>query len=223
DTMKQKKKKSWLYRAIQIPAVLLLIGVLTAAGGVGYFHFAPPERTCLSCHEIQVSYDSWRASAHRDVLCRECHGGTLSSGFHGLKEHARQAVRHFTREDFDGIAMSEKQTVDMIGECRRCHESEYAGWLESGHSANYEDIFLNVAHNRMEQLIPDCFRCHGMYFEGRIDDLVEPLDREGPWKLKQAELAKRPTMPCMCCHEVHQEGRPAKRPSQYTQSMLNAM
>jgi len=57
--------------------------------------------------------------------------------------------------------------IEMLPRCRKCHEREYGGWLSSGHSASYSDIFLNDNHNEMEQPHDDCLRCHGMFFAGR--------------------------------------------------------
>jgi hypothetical protein len=45
-----------------------------------------------------------------------------------------------------------------------------------------------------------------MYFEGGIRDLVQPQDAKGPWQLVHSELANKPAIPCMACHQVHREG-----------------
>ena len=31
-------------------------------------------------------------------------------------------------------------------------------------------------------LMDDCLRCHGMYFEGGVRDVVTAVDRKGPWE-----------------------------------------
>ena len=67
----------------------------------------------------------------------------------------------------------------MMAKCQRCHQHEYAAWHAGPHSATYSDIFLNTAHNTKRQLMNDCFRCHGMYFDGAIGDMVQPVEYEG--------------------------------------------
>jgi hypothetical protein len=59
----------------------------------------------------------------------------------------------------------------------------------------------------------DCFRCHGMHFNGSIRDLVQPLNTKGPWHLTRAGFADQPAMPCQACHQVHREGPQEPSPS----------
>jgi hypothetical protein len=50
-----------------------------------------------------------------------------------------------------------------------------------------------------------------MHFEGGVYDLVAPLDRRGPWRVLPAELAERPSMPCLACHQMHRRGEPMRK------------
>jgi hypothetical protein len=99
--------------------------------------------------------------------------------------------------------MNEEQVLITSQECARCHQSEYANWLAGGHSTSYEDIFLDSVHNSMEAPYPDCFRCHGMFYDGTINDLIEPISTQGPWHLKEKGKESQPTVPCMACHQIH--------------------
>ena len=101
----------------------------------------------------------------------------------------------------------------MMVNCRGCHESEYAQWLSGGHSATYAAIFLNKKHNSSEQLCPDCLRCHGMFYDGTIGDLVSPINTTGPWSLKPAGQSNLRVIPCLACHQIHQKGSPAVAPN----------
>lgn len=174
-------------------------------GGLGYFHFAPPTQTCLSCHEMQMSHDLWAISAHKDVHCRECHGGSLTTNVHALREHANRVLVHVREKQVrpETIRLTEEQVIAVSQRCGACHASEYADWKQSGHAVAYPAIFLNEKQNRSELLNADCLRCHGMFFEGRTEDIVAPIDTKGPWKLARLELEKRPVMPCLSCHQVH--------------------
>jgi hypothetical protein len=44
--------------------------------------------------------------------------------------------------------------------------------------------------------------------------LVAPVDRQGPWRLRDEALAAKPSMPCVTCHEMHREGRPMNKASE---------
>lgn len=200
---------------VKLFLVLLKIGVLgglfafmAATGSLCYFEFAPPERTCLSCHELREPYDRWAASAHREVSCKRCHGGALTSGWHGMRENLARLVAHFRDEYHDNMRLRESQVVEMSKQCGRCHTQELVYWEGGGHGITYAEIFLNAAHNAKEQIAEDCLRCHGMFYEGPVADVVEPLAVQGPWKLKDPSLAKRPAVPCLACHQIHVAGHP---------------
>ena len=193
-----------------IPIVLLMI---TVGFALFYTHWntASPEKTCASCHEIAQSVHSMGQSSHRELHCKECHRTALSNGIHSLKEKGMMVVGHITKKYDEHIRMDERQLLEVVDDCKRCHASEYAKWKSGGHSIDYEHVFLNEKHNTAEQINFDCLRCHGMFFEGTVNDIVEPLDIKGPWTLKDAAMASNPAIPCMACHQIHQEGTPLKQ------------
>lgn len=184
---------------------LLVFLICTAGGTMTYFHYAPPSQTCLSCHEMQGSHDAWAKSAHASVDCRTCHGGSLTTDFHALEEHANRLVGHFSKLAHDSIRLNEQQIIAMNERCGACHASELAGYQAGGHAVSYATIFLDPKQNQAEQLNSDCLRCHGMFFVGTTQDLVEPIDKTGPWTFKDPEKATQPAVPCLSCHQVHAE------------------
>ncbi|MBN1479604.1 hypothetical protein JXA70_04980 [candidate division KSB1 bacterium] len=198
------------------PVKILVVLLLSLLAGCWIFYFswshASPEKSCLSCHELQTAYDDWTISSHRDIRCEKCHGTALSSGWHSLSEKAGMVFSHITRKHHEDMYLNEGQVLDVMLRCRNCHENEYAGWVESGHSATYMDIFLNERHNSIEQPYEDCLRCHGMFFDGSIADVVQPLDTQGRWSLVDEELNDRPVIPCLTCHHIHSQGIVAQRP-----------
>jgi hypothetical protein len=121
-------------------------------------------------------------------------------------------VHHFSGTGNTTVKLDEAQVVDMLGNCKRCHGIEYAKWLSGGHSATYAAIFLNEKHNSKEQPNSDCLRCHGMFFEGTIHDLLTPVSTKGPWVIKRPEESVRPVIPCLTCHQLHRHGSPAVSP-----------
>ncbi|HYK88921.1 MAG TPA: multiheme c-type cytochrome [Acidobacteriota bacterium] len=195
--------------------ILLSILIVLCVGAIGFgafWHYSSPESTCLSCHEIRPAGELWGQSSHREAPCEDCHGSSFSNGFHSLRENARRVFYHISDRHNEDIRLNEEQVADMLVRCKRCHEREYAGWLASGHSMSYADVFLNEKHNKEEQLNEDCLRCHGMFFDGRLQDVVAPVSTQGPWRLVNAGLAGRPAIPCLACHQVHLKGNPASKP-----------
>jgi hypothetical protein len=199
-------------RSTKIIIILVSLPIVFLAGFYTYWQTAPPDKTCTSCHEIQTSHDIWAQSPHRDIACAECHGTATSSGLHSMKEKARMVLVHLAGEQIDEIRLNEAQMIETMASCSNCHAREYANWLSSGHSATYSAIFLNETHNKEEQLSASCLRCHGMFFGGTVEEIVTPLDTQGPWRLIDSEMASLPTIPCLACHHIHVQGKTAARP-----------
>jgi nitrate reductase cytochrome c-type subunit len=206
--MTTRTGRIWLLLLIKITLLGGLFLFMAGAGSLCYFQFAPPEQTCLSCHEIRAPYDRWASSAHREVSCKRCHGGSLTAGIHGIQENLHRVVAHFRDTAHEDMRLSEEQVVEMTNQCLRCHPREFVHWRAGGHGITYSDIFLNPEHNHTEQVADDCLRCHGMFFPGRAADVVTPLDTTGPWQLRQVKLATRPVIPCLACHQIHVAGHP---------------
>ena len=198
-----------------IPVVILAL-LLFCGSFYAYWNAASPQKTCASCHEIGRSVDMFALSGHRALKCSECHGTALSNGMHSLREKGHMVVSHMKNKYHDDIRMKEEQVLEVMDNCIRCHTSENAGWIAGGHSLSYGDFLLNEKHNKTELLNFDCLRCHGMYSDLDITELVEPLDIKGPWKLKDELLTNRSAIPCLACHQVHAEGTPAARPDYAT-------
>jgi len=211
-----RKLKVLFGSVVLIPLVLVIIFFIF----YGYWNSASPQKTCMSCHEINQAATLWSHSAHRDVKCKECHGTALSNGIHSLKEKYNMVTDHLKKNNTDEIAMSEVQIRETMERCKVCHQNEYAQWNSSGHSAKYADIFLNKKHNTTERLNFDCLRCHGMYYNGTIENLVTPIDKIGPWALNDSSLALQPTIPCMACHQIHSRGFPEKTPDYSNPSVI---
>ena len=183
-----------------IGAILLVIAGYTT------WNTLDPVHTCAQCHEIASSHATWLTSAHADVRCFECHGTALSNGFHSLKEKAGMITNHFSgAKDRDDIRLTEEQILGLADRCIRCHQSEHAGWLASGHAINYREIFMDITHNTLEKPYWDCLRCHGMFYEGTINDLMCLKGEPSAWAIKNKKQAFKPVIPCLACHQIHAE------------------
>jgi hypothetical protein len=195
-----------------IPAIVLIFLIILSPFYI-YWNAAAPKKTCSSCHEIVKSVDMFAQSAHRSLKCRECHGTALSNGFHSIKEKGNMVVKHVKTEYIEDIRLNHEQVLAVMQDCKRCHEDEYAAWNSGGHSALYHDIFLDRKHNETEQLNADCLRCHGMFSDIPVEQLVEPLDITGPWVFKIRDISDKPVIPCLACHQTHTKGIPATNPN----------
>lgn len=206
--MKRKLVKLFIWSPVILLVIIMILGFVYAG-----WNAANPKKSCASCHEISPSHETWSASAHREISCLKCHGTALENGWHSFSEKAKMVVSHVQNKPRpDEIRLSENQVLETMKRCKGCHENEYSNWLAGGHSARYSDIFLDEKHNTTEQLNFDCLRCHGMFYEGNILDLVEPISIEGPWKMKDPTRTNLPTIPCLACHQIHSPGTVAQRP-----------
>jgi len=177
--------------------------LLCTVGGLGYFHFANPQNTCASCHEMTDVHSNWQTSTHRSIHCRDCHGGSLTLDVHALQSHVDRVVRHFTGDPNKPVRLLEKHVAALHESCQKCHPQAFASWQASRHAMTYARIFLDPAHNAKEPPANDCLRCHGMFFQGDIGELVAAPVNGGVWSLKDAAKATQAAIPCLSCHQVH--------------------
>ena len=195
--------------------LIILLGVLfvlVVAGGYTAWNRLAPDYTCARCHEVLPSHERWSNSAHAGVHCIDCHGTALSDGFHSLKEKVGMVVTHFTKDKYnDDIHLSEEQVLAVSDRCAECHRAEHAGWLASGHAVNYREIYMDTVHNAMEKPYWDCLRCHGMFYDGNINDLMSLEGDYRDWKIKDPEQAGRPAVPCLACHQMHTDNPVSER------------
>jgi len=199
ETKFPKRRRRWL-------VVVALLGVAIILPSPVLYHQYQQGRVCTSCHEIWQPYSDWHSSAHRNVPCSECHGNvfTYKAGFH--LRNMKRVFAHLRGDIPDKPHLRTTDVLAMTERCQSCHQQEYAAWRSSRHSATYSDILLNAKQNQHQLLMDDCLRCHGMHFQGPIREVVMPINRTGPWRLKDAELAQQPTVPCLTCHRMHREG-----------------
>jgi hypothetical protein len=196
-------------RRILLGASVVVVGVAGALA-VASFSYTGTGRTpyCGRCHEIRPTMETWQQSTHRDVACEACHGSALTFNLRFHLKNLGRVVHHARNEVPAAIRLGARDVLEMQERCRACHAHEFADWKAGPHGATYAEIFLDTTHNERVPLMEDCLRCHGMFFDGGIADLVTPVDRTGPWHLADASLADAPVMPCLACHGVHRVGRP---------------
>lgn len=185
---------------------VILAGLVVIAAGYITWNTIDPDYSCAQCHEIRQTCTDWRVSSHADIACTDCHGTALSNGVSSLSEKLGMIYTHFTREvTSEDVFLSEKQVLDVANRCVACHQAEHAAWQSGSHSTTYRDIFMDVEHNKMEKPYWDCFRCHGMHYDGNIHDLMSLDGEPDTWYIKDAEQIDRPAITCLACHQTHAE------------------
>lgn len=186
--------------------ILIFVAVFAIAAvvaGLARFEFAPPEKTCILCHELKDTHKRWGESAHKDVNCKSCHGRTLEC----LGDNLKRVCKHFTAKDHSRIGfqmcLSEAQIDRITERCIVCHRAEGAQWMRSGHSSPAEKFLTNTVHNAAWKPSDICLKCHGMFLEGDIENVIGRKGLSTEWKMKKAEQGKRASVPCLACHNIH--------------------
>jgi len=216
----RKKRKRPFYWGL-----VLFLFVLLPGGSVYYLSGSP--HSCARCHEIQPAYTSWLASTHHDIDCKDCHGSLLTFNLRFHKQNLKRLISHVKGSIPERIHIPHGDLEPLTERCRSCHRLEFAEWETGPHGVMYAAVFLDETHNRSQLPTDDCLRCHGMFYEGGIRDLVVPIDTKGPWILSEPELAGHRAIPCMACHQIHRErdalvepDSPKKEKHEYHRSTL---
>lgn len=195
---------------MKAPIIIGLALIALAVPGGSIYYASGTSDSCARCHEIRPNTDKWHVSTHRTVPCKGCHGESMFDvEFHA--GNLRRLLTHVVGEVPEKIRLRESDVEKMAERCQSCHRQEFADWKAGAHSATYSRLFVDKEHNRKRLLMDDCMRCHGMFFEGSIRDLVTPVDTRGPWTLKTAARGAQPAIPCLACHAMHREGAPAAK------------
>ena len=163
-------------------AAAAVFGVFAALGGIAWFEFTPSSQTCAKCHEIRGAKESWTHAAHSEVDCKSS---------------------HITERDHSAMALSAAQVVEVSGRCAKCHAAEHAQWSRGGHGAPVSKFLMDGNHNAAWKPADNCLRCHGMFLEGDIEDI---LVREWPHRFtgfRDPAVASHPAIPCLACHRMH--------------------
>lgn len=184
--------------------VILLVAVMW---GASRYYTSQRGAGCASCHEMADHVSVIHSSPHRNVGCMECHEASLATKLRHIRVHLSGSMP-------EAIRLRDVDALEMMANCRKCHQQEYATWHAGPHSVTYAQIFTEPRHNTRRRLMDDCLRCHGMHFNGAVRDLVQPQDLQGPWHIVRAGFAEQPTIPCQACHWVHREGAMQRRPAE---------
>jgi hypothetical protein len=174
----------------KIVILLLLISVVGGILGIRYYNYTKENpQFCGTCHMMQESFRSWEMSAHRDIICQECHRMSIL-------EQNRLLVT-YVMTGYTSPQEEEHGTVEPWRSCRDCHVQEAKQGSVTmrksyGHARHVfmEDIGCMECHyTDLHNFGPNqdaCRECHG-------DKLVHGLGMEG--------------LTCLRCHNFGEETR----------------
>jgi hypothetical protein len=141
---------------------------------------------CARCHEIAFNYDIWRHSAHQKINCVDCHASSVLTNL-------RRVAKHIKGEVPDQVHLRAADVDAMLPQCQKCHRQEFAQWAAGAHSMTY----ARMLKDPKRPLNDDCLRCHGMHYDGGIEQVKT-----------DAAFAGKPAIPCLACHSMHRQGAP---------------
>lgn len=196
-------------RSFKFAGIAIGVAALLAVGGTfgaSYYYTSQYGHGCASCHEMASYVSAVHSSPHRTTGCMDCHNASSATKLRHMRIHVFGVIP-------EAIRLRDVDVSEMTTNCQKCHQHEYANWQAGPHSVTYSQIFADPVHNSKRMLMEDCFRCHGMHFNGSIRDLVGPLNTKGPWQVIRSGFADQPAIPCQACHQMHRDGAQEIRPA----------
>src|SRR5512133_1874120 len=184
-------------RRLLIAVVAVAVVGLGTLAGSSWYYGGRDGMGGARCHEIRPQVDAWAHSSHRNVTCKECHGSSFSAELRMHVKNLQRVWLHSRGRTPEQIRVRHHDVQRLVEQCGRCHQQEYADWQSGPHGAPYAAIFINPEQNANQQLMDDCLRCHAQHFEGGVRELVQPLDRKGPWTFVKDDYAGLPAVPCL--------------------------
>lgn len=94
---------------------IILLFVVVLAASAGSFAYIRTPTGCLTCHEMKPFYDDWKASAHQELDCHECHTEDIGT-------YIKDAIRHIQGVNASEIE-SEPPESPSNQMCLTCHKS----------------------------------------------------------------------------------------------------
>lgn len=178
-------------------AVVTAVGFFAAVSGVGFYS---PPNSCVTCHEMQPEYNTWRRSDHAHVTCLACHlkaggaAGYLIEEIDALKEVGQQITGSYPKIINRDSYLSQKVMTSAV--CERCHNQAKLGRVRFGEDVKVEHqphlklgINCQQCHNRVThkgargynyldglRMMDGCMRCHLPGEGKRVKGATAPTD-----------------------------------------------
>jgi cytochrome c-type protein NapC/trimethylamine-N-oxide reductase cytochrome c-type subunit TorC len=161
------------------PAALVGLGILIAFPlfSMSYYTMVRTStpRFCVSCHEIEFAFNSWRTSSHVNNAqgfvadCMDCHlpapHDTFNFFYQKTLHGAKDVVLHFVMQDYDHLKNREKAYASFNNnQCLKCHRNilyipDKRGamlahrsvlYAQAGNEKKCVDCHRNLVHNQRD-------------------------------------------------------------------------
>lgn len=196
----QAPPRRYRYKWIKIMTLTLLFLALFASIGFTGLKATSTPSFCVSCHDMQPEYYTWKASAHSEVACVNCHiepgaKNLIKDKANGLVQVYKYATNTYTAPIQMPNAISNKS-------CERCHNMPTREVNASG------DVI--IPHNKHLKKDIGCTECHSGVAHGKIAERKMTYQTDyDKWdkKLGSKTMADlkftRPDMDtCIDCHKA---------------------
>lgn len=134
------------------------LSIFFVAVSAGALEITSTPKFCSLCHEMQPEYVTWKASAHANITCTNCHVEPGTANFINHKINSlKQVYYHFTGNYIQPIEISEPIKNEV---CLQCHTT----WRRVNAPG---DIKFPHQQHLAEKL--NCVDCHSGVVHGNIE------------------------------------------------------
>lgn len=196
----QKKPSSGRhsYRFYKILTLTLFSLFVIGIAGYGTVEFTSSSGFCGSCHEMNPEYNTWKASSHSNVACKECHikpdvVSYAKAKANGLVELYSKATDSYT------APLSMPEDIPN-SQCELCHN------MKNRQTSADSDII--IPHDKHLAKDINCVTCHYGVAHGDVKDRNVTFKTDyDKWssELGKQMMSVKYTQPkmedCINCHE----------------------
>lgn len=217
--MREEKKKVGLFRRFwkkvrnidwknpvtrwKLMFISLITLIVVGAGGYGVIAFTNSPTFCSSCHEMAPEYTTYKASAHNNISCVQCHikPGAINMMTHKVKS-LKEVYYHVTGVP-EQIVQTEEEAISNEN-CLQCHTKNRLVTASGDLKVNHK--------GHIEKGIP-CITCHAGVAHGKIaargintEEVRGRYTEETAQKVMEKKYMDPNMGTCIDCHDKVNKG-----------------
>jgi len=100
---------------------LIILLAVSGTYGASYYYSSEHGQGCASCHEMAAYVSEVHGAPHRSATCMDCHVASLSTKLRHIRVHLMRTWP-------EAIRLRDVDVVEMVPNCQKCHQQEYATW-----------------------------------------------------------------------------------------------
>jgi nitrate/TMAO reductase-like tetraheme cytochrome c subunit len=184
----RKRRRRWVIALSIIGAVIVILIIAAFVTA----HYTSASSFCDGCHEMDPYHQSWQASTHSSVECRECHIPPGAIPYIKTKLGSlREVWVHFSSHPAAPLAVT-KQIPNS--NCLKCHNPPLDPSLPT----------VTFAHDKHAGI--DCISCHIRFVHTTVNPpyYVDPAAMSSCLKCHNGSIAPNN---CSYCHTAPHEAR----------------